>query len=189
MKKSLVLSLALLVVLFASLGMAPAAPRIDTAKPQAFNANLQVFPIGDTVNVPHGNSDRWRTINEHYVGGIFGDINGAVLMSITTNFVETGLVGPFSGPFHATIDINDANGNGTMSVNITGKIDGVKADFGPPYGIAIAYATISGQFNSTGATGSLAGKHINGTLGYTIDYTFTTYPYPINGGTLKGTIN
>lgn len=185
MKRKIILSLALILVLVGSFNFAP-APQVDAAKPQAFNAGLVLWPLEPTQNVQHGNSDRWRTVYEHYGGFTTGDINGSVDMFITTNFVQKDETGPFGGPFHASLDITTADG-GTISLNIKGKIDGVKADFGPGVGVQILFASISGKFNSTGSTGSLAGKHVNGDLSYTID--LTGFPVIISEGTLQGTIH
>ncbi|GEM_PF-6725502 len=185
MKRTILLSLAMMLVLASTSSFAP-APTVDAAKPQAFSADIVVWPAGAPNNVQHGNSDRWRTVYERYGGVASGDINGSIDMSITTNFVQTDAEGPFSGPFHSTLVITTYDG-GTITLNVTGKIDGVKAYFGPRYGVQIAYASITGKFNSTSATGSQEGKHVNGTLDYLIDLT-NGPPPPYGGGISEGTL-
>ena len=201
MKRSILLSLALVLILASTLSFAP-VPTINAAPPQTFTATLVVWPDDrvEKVNRTNGDSDRQRTVVERYGGVIFdsnlGAINlfvppfpwgpyiyypyaGNVVMDITTNFEQTG--GAFSGVFHSTLDITATTGNSKITLNVTGTITGQKNLLTDQ----ITSATITGKFNSTGATGSLAGKHVNGTL----DYKINIDAMGQNLGTLTGTIN
>lgn len=181
MKRSLVLSLALIVVLFSSLSLAP-VPQVNAGQPQDLSITIDLKQ--DAVdNVQRGESDRWRTTVEEFTGAVTASnlggipVNSLVSMSNFTNFefVPGAIPGTFDidGTAHSTMIITTDTG-ATITIKGDGTIKG-----NIPFG-----ATIKMNVNSTGSTGSLASNHVNGKLN--ADFTWFTRP-PSGTATLTGT--
>lgn len=167
MKKSIVLSLALAMVLFSSFSFTP-APQIDTVLPTTFTSDMIIHQ--DLVtNVPDGIGFHGRTTEEKFSGTITSDwsaINGASLaMDELTNYLgfptDTPNVYNLVGDAHSTIVIATKDSSGTLTLKANGKITGsIDLNQTPP----LVILDINMVFSSASGTGSLAKNSAQGTI-------------------------
>lgn len=127
--------------------------------PQDFSASLSVIQLS-VLNEQNGNSDRWRSIDEDFMGVItdstWDDINGgSFTMHNFTNYEQTLLADgtvDIIGTVHGTAQITTENG--VLNLVTNGKING-----NIPFG-----AMITTKWNSIGGTGAFAETHANGDI-------------------------
>lgn len=179
MKRSLVLPLALIVVLFSSLSLAP-VPQVNAGQPQDLSITIYLEQ-SKVENIQQGGSDRYRTTMEEFTGAVTASnwggipVNSLVSMSNFTNyeFVPGAIPGTFDidGTAHSIMTITTPTGS--ITIEGDGKIKG-----NIPFG-----AVITMNVNSNGSTGSLASNHVNGKLDAT--FRWTTSP-PSGTATLTG---
>lgn len=177
MKRNIVLSLALVLVLFSSISFAP-TPEVDIAQQQDFNASFDLKQL-TVVNVPHGDNGRFRTVFEIFEGtspvvSDWDGINGAqAWMTVTTNF-EIDLDGNLSGRSHSTLALvkGPPNAQNAIILDSKGTITG---------SFRTGIGTITEKFNTETGTGNLAKAHATGNLSGTFSFFTGT-----GSGTLTG---
>lgn len=162
MKKSIFLSLALVIVLVSSVSFAP-APRIDTAKPVDFHAQVSLQQESQPDWIQHGKNaafdgPAYVVKEEKFIGSISNSdwsyVNGAgVDMSGITHLTGTLLPDEDVAIYAAfqmtlTISVKNSDGEieGTLIYSGNGEMKGTLKTFG----------TLNMNMNSVNGTGTLA---------------------------------